>query len=145
MKSDIKNRDDIDRLMSAFYARAMTDDRLGYIFMDVANLDLDRHLPIIGDFWETMLFRTGDYSRHGRNPLEVCGELNEMTPLLPEHFERWLEIFTTTIDELFKGETAEFTKLRAAAIARRMLEFVISIAPGEIGRSAASLVNSSPE
>src|SRR4051812_38039447 len=92
-KRDIENRQDIDAFMTAFYEKAMKDDKIGYIFTDVAKLDLEHHLPIIGDFWETMLFRTGDYSRHGRNPLQVHGELAEKTPLRPEHFERWLETF----------------------------------------------------
>lgn len=124
MKKDIENRADIDLLMLSFYTKAMTDEVIGYIFTDVAKLDLEHHLPIIGDFWETMLFRTGDYGRHGRNPLQVHGELNVKTPLLPEHFSRWLEIFETTIDADFAGEVADFLKLRARNIATRMLEFV---------------------
>jgi hemoglobin len=124
MKKDIKNREDIDQLMRLFYARAITDDLIGHIFTDVAKLDLEEHLPIIGDFWETMLFRTGDYARHGRNPLKVHGELSRKTALLPGHFNRWLEIFDRTTDDLFRGDVADFLKLRAAAIAGRMLEFI---------------------
>ena len=122
IKKDIENRADIDRLLTEFYSRAIGDEKIGYIFTDVAKLDLAHHLPIIGDFWETLLFRTGDYSRHGRNPIEVHRKLDQLTPLLPEHFERWLEIFATVIDSLFEGEVAEFAKTRAEAIARRMLE-----------------------
>ena len=137
MKKDIENRADIDLLMHKFYARAMNDDLIGYIFTDVAKLDLDHHLPIIGDFWETMLFRTGDYGRHGRNPLMVHGELNEKTPLLPGHFERWLEIFEESVDELFEGDAAAFIKLRAGQIANRMMEYVgrIPIPPVNARRS----------
>ena len=124
MNKDIENREDIDELMRAFYKRAIADDVIGFIFTDVAKLDLEYHLPIIGDFWETVLFRTGDYSKHGRNPLQVHGELNEKTPLRLEHFTRWLEIFTETVDQKFAGDTAEFIKMRAGAIAERMLEFV---------------------
>lgn len=129
MKRDIDGRSDIDRLMHEFYARAMSDDVIGYIFTDVAKLDLDHHLPIIGDFWETMLFRTGDYGRHGRNPLQVHGGLAEKTPLRYEHFERWLEIFRGCVDEMFAGDTANFLKLRAGMIANRMLEYVSNIEP----------------
>ena len=128
MKKDISDRADIDRLMNEFYSRAMVDEKIGYIFTDVAKLDLDHHLPLIGDFWETLLFRSGDYSRHGRNPIEVHRKLDLMSPLLPEHFERWLEIFRETVDSLFEGEVTEFAKARAIAIARRMLE---SIGRGE--------------
>ena len=55
MARDIENRADIDLLMCEFYVKAMADDLIGHIFTDVARLDLDRHLPIIGDFWETLL------------------------------------------------------------------------------------------
>ena len=124
MRKDIENRADIDLLMQRFYARAMTDDVIGYIFTDVAKLDLEHHLPVIGHFWETLLFRTGNYSRHGRNPLEVHGTLSEKSPLLPEHFDRWLLVLDETVDELFQGEVATFIKTRAEAIAARMLEYV---------------------
>lgn len=120
--NDINDRADIDRLMTTFYSRAMDDEELGYIFKDVARLDLNHHLPIIGDFWETMLFRTGDYQRHHRNPVEVHEELDAKTPLLPKHFDRWLEIFGSSVDDLFHGERAELVKLRAAQIAKHMLQ-----------------------
>ncbi|MGE3468085.1 MAG: group III truncated hemoglobin [Pyrinomonadaceae bacterium] len=138
MKRDIRDRDDIDQLMHAFYERAMSDDVIGYIFTDVAGLDLDHHLPVIGDFWETMLFRSGDYKRHGRNPLAVHGDLNQKEHLVPEHFERWLEIFTGTTDELFAGDVAEFLKFRAHAIARRMLEYVSQHGSEKISRLCAA-------
>lgn len=128
---DIENREDIDLLMRRFYERAMADDLIGFIFTDVAMLDLDHHLPLIGDFWETIVFQTPAYARHGRNPLQVHGELNAKTDLLPEHFKRWLEIFTETTEGLFAGERADFIKLRAEAIAERMHQFVGGIQSGE--------------
>jgi hemoglobin len=124
---DIENRDDIDALMRLFYERAIADETIGFIFTDVAKLDLDHHLPIIGDFWETMLFQSGSYAKHGRNPLQVHAALNEKVELLPKHFRRWLEIFERSVDELFAGERAEFLKLRASAIANRMLNFVSGV------------------
>jgi len=127
MKRDIENRDDIDLLMQIFYQRAMADETIGYIFTDVAKLDLKHHLPIIGDFWETLLFQSGSYQKHGRNPLMVHGELNEKEPLLPIHFERWLEIFTDAVDELFFGERSDFLKMRARMIGNRMLNFVSGV------------------
>jgi hemoglobin len=132
MKSDINNRNDIDTLMRAFYGKAIADDVIGYIFTDVAKLDLESHLPVIGDFWETIIFQNGVYLKYGRNPLQVHGELNEKTPLLPTHFERWLEIFTEVTDNLFEGPRADFIKLRASAIASRMLQFVGAMNEGRI-------------
>jgi hemoglobin len=123
-KSDIETRADIDELMNRFYAKAMRDETIGYLFTDVAQLDLARHLPIIGDFWETLLLGAGNYQKHGRNPMQVHGELHRKSPLLPIHFERWLEIFRGCVSEQFSGQRADFIKLRAAAIAERMLIFV---------------------
>lgn len=120
MKRDLENRADIDDLMIRFYRRAMTDETIGYVF-EIAELDLEHHLPIIGDFWETVLFGTGSYQKHGRNPLQVHLELNEKTPLLSEHFERWLTIFRESVDESFDGERASFIKARAEMIGNRFL------------------------
>ncbi|MBA2494112.1 MAG: group III truncated hemoglobin [Acidobacteria bacterium] len=125
-KKDIETRADIDDLMNRFYARAMTDEKIGYIF-EIAELDLEHHLPITGDFWETMLFSTGNYHRHGRNPLQIHALLDEKTPLRPEHFRRWLEIFRASVDEAFVGERADFIKLRAQMIGNRMSNFVSGI------------------
>ena len=122
MKPDIENRADIDLLMHNFYERALSDDVIGYIFTDVAHLDLESHLPIIGDFWETMLFRTGGYAEHGRNPLDVHRQLHLRSAFEPKHFSQWLELFLQCVDDQFEGERAEFIKLRAHAIADRFQE-----------------------
>jgi hemoglobin len=129
MKRDIETRADIDRLMDVFYERALADDVIGYIFTDVAKLDLAHHLPIIGDFWESLLFGTPAYSKHGRNALFVHKELHEKSSLTAAHFERWLEIFTSTTDEMFAGERAEYLQHRARAIAVRMQAFLNDGAP----------------
>ena len=124
---DIETRADIDELMNRFYAKAMRDETIGYIFTDVAKLDLPHHLPIIGDFWESLLLGTKIYQKHGRNPLQVHAVLNQKTPLTAKHFRRWLEIFRETLDESFTGERADFAKVRAEAIANRMRNFVSGV------------------
>lgn len=124
MKKDIQSRADIDDLMNRFYARVMNDEIIGYIFTDVVRLDLTRHLPVIGDFWETLLFGSGSYQKHGRNPMRIHALLNLKTPLKAEHFRRWLGIFRAIVDESFAGERAEFAKTRAEAIADRMQNFI---------------------
>ena len=92
MKNDIASREDIDALMVRFYGRAMSDPLIGPLFTDVARLDLEHHLPVIGDFWESTLFGSGVYSRHRRNPLLVHAELDRKARLEPRHFARWLEL-----------------------------------------------------
>jgi hemoglobin len=121
--NDIESRTDIDLLMRVFYQRALEDDVIGHIF-DIAGLDLEKHLPVIGDFWETLLFTTGSYAKHGRNPLAIHKELDLRVPLKREHFERWLQIFRKSVDEEFEGVRADFIKSRAEAIAERMQQYI---------------------
>lgn len=121
---DIRSRTDIDLVMRVFYERALADEVIGYIFKDGAKLDLEHHLPIIGAFWETMLFQSGNYAGFGRNPLEVHKTLHLRSALKAEHFGRWLELFERSVDEEFAGERAEYLKMRAHSIAGRMQEYI---------------------
>lgn len=113
-RADIANRGDVSDLVVAFYHCVFKDDLLGPIFVDVAKLDLDAHLQVMCDFWETVLFKTGKYNR---NALQVHKALHQVSPLTAEHFGRWLEIWNRTVDEIFVGEKAEVAKVQAARIA----------------------------
>jgi hemoglobin len=114
MKRDIETRADIDRLLVEFYKVVMHDEEIGHHFDD---LDLKSHLPIIGDFWEKVLLGSLVYFN---NPLSVHQKLHQRSPLKPEHFIRWVLIFSETIDRLFSGEMAEAAKFRAKAIGDSM-------------------------
>ncbi|MER3430951.1 MAG: sec-independent protein translocase TatC [Blastocatellia bacterium] len=120
-KRDILNRRDIDILMEEFYRCAFADKTIGYIFTDVAKMDLSEHLPIIGDFWEGVIFGTRKYVARGRNPMVIHRELAMKEPLREAHFERWLELFCGAVDGLFEGPNAENLKWRAAQISERMI------------------------
>jgi hemoglobin len=110
--------------MSAFYAKAMADDVIGRFFTEVVPLDLEHHLPIIGDFWESVLLGTPAYRAHNRNPLQLHAEIDARESLHPAHFQRWLELFRKTVDALFAGPRAEFAKQRSGMIARRMMDVI---------------------
>jgi hemoglobin len=58
-------------------------------------MDLDAHLPVMCDFWKTVLFRAGLYRR---NTLQVHADLHAATPLRAGHFARWLALWTATVD-----------------------------------------------
>lgn len=114
---DLANRDDVERLVVEFYETAFRDPMIGPIFTDVAHMDLAAHLPIMCDFWETVLFRTGAYRR---NALQVHVALHTRHPLTEAHFARWLELWDATVDAEFAGPAAERAKLQAAGIAGSM-------------------------
>jgi hemoglobin len=111
---DIETREDLETLLTEFYTIATTDKEIGHHF---AHLNLTAHLPIIVDFWEKVLFGKPAYFG---NPLVVHQKINEKSPLKFEHFVRWVEIFSRTVNKLFTGETAENAKLRAKMIAHSL-------------------------
>jgi hemoglobin len=80
-------------------------------------MDVEEHIPVITDFWETVLFQKSTYQK---NAMEVHIKLNKETPLTPAHFTTWLKYFKETVDELFEGENAFLIKQRATSIATIM-------------------------
>jgi hemoglobin len=115
---DIADREDITGLVSTFYRRAFADDILGPIFVDIAQMDLSAHLPVMCDFWESVLFRAGLYHR---NALQPHLGLNTKIELTPAHFARWVDLWTATVDERHTGEKAEFAKVQVTRIASSII------------------------
>lgn len=114
---DIRDRDDILVLVRTFYESAFQDPLIGRIFTDVAHMDLDHHLPIMGDFWESVLFQAGGYQR---NALALHEGLNRKHPLTDAHFDRWLQLWGATVDCLYDGPVADLAKVQAGRIAASM-------------------------
>jgi hemoglobin len=117
--ADIETRADCERLVRAFYGRALVDPIIGWIFTDVAKLDLEEHVPRITSFWETILLgeRTyggGAFAPHAAVHMRAGG-------LRAGHFERWLTLWGTTVDELFAGPRAELAKEHAQRVAQAFL------------------------
>lgn len=107
---DIENKEDLTFLMEAFYSKMLQDIEVGYIFTEVAQLNLKKHLPLITDFWNNAIFHTGGYKN---NVVQIHKDINEKEKLTPDHFKRWLFLLDETINEHFSGENSEKMKLRA--------------------------------
>lgn len=117
MKHDIQNRNDIERLVNAFYDQVKSDEVIGYLFTEVAAVSWEEHLPKMYNFWENILFYTGNYSG---SPMIVHRELHNKSTMNEGHFSHWASLFTATVDSLFSGEKAEEIKNRASNIAAVM-------------------------
>jgi hemoglobin len=119
---DLTGRHDVEVLVRNFYTRAFADPLLGPIFIDVTQMDLNAHLPVMCDFWQTVLFRAALYRR---NALQVHTDLHAIFPLSSQHFARWLALWVATVDDHFAGEKAKLAKTQATRIAysisRRLL------------------------
>ncbi|MCW5558872.1 MAG: group III truncated hemoglobin [Verrucomicrobiae bacterium] len=106
-KPDIENRADIERLVNAFYGRVRNDELIGFIFDGVAQVNWETHLSKMYAFWERVLFGTGDFQG---NPMAAHARLVPQTEMGRAQFNRWLEFFHKTIDDLFDGERAGHLK-----------------------------------
>ena len=107
MKKGIKNRDDIGLLVERFYEKVKGDDLIGDIFNNELFFRWDTHIPIMIDFWESVLLGSATYRG---NTMRVHIELNKKHPLKPEQFARWKKLFFETLDENFTGANAEDAK-----------------------------------
>ncbi len=112
---DIETRDDCERLVRAFYGRALEDPIIGWLFTDVARIDLEAHVPQITSFWETILLGTRSYDG---SPFPPHAEVHAKAGLQAGHFGRWLALWTTTVEELFAGPRAELAKAHAVRVAQ---------------------------
>ena len=110
---DIETRADCERLVRAFYGRAFEDPIIGFIFTDVARLDLEAHVPRITDFWETVLLGAQSFSGGAFRP---HAELHAKVQLREGHFDRWLQLWFGTVDEMFAGPTANQAKIHALRV-----------------------------
>jgi len=121
MQTRLENRQDVEKLVNAFYAKVLADETIGHIFTEVARLDFDLHMPVMYSFWETTLL--GRLSYKG-NPMAVHIRLDKKIKLTETHFNRWLELFNETVDELFEGEKANEAKSRATQI-RHLMQYKV--------------------
>ncbi len=117
VKNDIENREDLLLLVTRFYEKLLADPSISFFFTDIAKIRLTHHLPVLVDFWDSVLFGSDTYRK---NAMQPHLDLHRRSPFTPEHFETWLRHFNETVDELFEGETAFIAKERARSIATVM-------------------------
>ena len=111
MKKDIENRDDIYKLVKHFYGKLMNDAEMHHFFLDFKKSELlETHLQTLVDFWDNILFYSGGYRK---NAMQPHLNLHHKNPIAEKHFNSWLSMFNSSIDELFEGEVAWIAKNRA--------------------------------
>ena len=101
--------EDIARLVRQFYTRARSDQLLGDIFAAAVE-DWEAHFLIVQDFWSqhllgTKRYRGSPFPPHLRLPVE------------PEHFDRWMQLFRATAEEVLPPVAARQALARAAHMA----------------------------
>jgi len=113
----LESREDVELLVNSFYDKVVKDGEIGLFFNEIARVDWDKHLPKMYAFWESVLF--GQMSYKG-NPMGVHFPVNEIRAMEQKHFDRWLKLWTATVEEHFAGESADQAIYKAENIAKLM-------------------------
>lgn len=118
MKKDISNREDLYLIVQSFYEKLFSDADMEIFFNEFKEPEaLKKHLLVLVDFWDGILFYTGAYKK---NAIQPHLEKNKKVPFESKHFKKWILLFSNSIDELFQGEVSEMAKSRAQSIATVM-------------------------
>ena len=109
----INNREDISKLVHAFYSKIRKNEVLGPIFnYHISEDQWPEHLNKLTDFWETNLFGIAKFKGSpSAKHINVDKHLNHTID--QTHFGVWLQLWFETIDQLFEGELATKAKLSA--------------------------------
>lgn len=110
--NDIQNKDDIRVFVDAFYTKIQADELLGPIFHSKIKEDQwPVHLEKMYAFWNTVLFGKAEYKG---NPFSKHATL----PVSSGHFDHWVSMLSSVIDENFQGTKADEVKWRASKMAQ---------------------------
>ncbi len=110
---DLDDQEEIAEMVRRFYQDVAQDDLLGPLFNDVAQVDWNEHLPKLTLFWCRALLGIQGYVG---NPFRAHADVHTQSPFTLAHFERWLQLFTDTVELGWTGPNAE----RALALAHNV-------------------------
>lgn len=114
--NDIINGDDVKVLVDTFYAEAQKDELVSPIFERFID-DWDAHHIKLYQFWRTVILKEAAYQA---KPVQMHYKMG----IEQKHFDRWLEIWLKTVDNLFIGTNADIAKHRGRTMAKAFLEII---------------------
>lgn len=118
MKKDITTRADIKLIITKFYNKLIADKEMLPFFEEIiAQNHLEKHLEVVTDFWEDMLFHSYKYKN---NPMQKHIDFAKKMPFTKRNFTLWLNYLNDSIDNHFEGESAHIMKTRAQSISTIM-------------------------
>lgn len=113
-KRDIVAIEDIKLMVDFFYAKVREDGMLSFIFNDRIRDRWSEHLEKMYKFWQTVLLDEHTYFG-APFPPHATLDINYT------HYERWVQLFNETIDDLFIGDKAQEAKWRGQKMAQVFL------------------------
>ena len=118
---DISSRVHIELVVHNFYSDLLADKEMNPFFTKAMTLKLSEHLPIICDFWESILLHQPVYKR---NVMLKHIDLNKKMKLSKVHFEKWLALWEKNVKSNFSGPTAD-EAIKRAKLMGQLMEFKV--------------------
>jgi len=119
---DLDTRAEIGEFVTRFYREVAQDDRLHPYFENIAHVDWHAHTLDLTDFWTGVLL--DEPHSEADEVIEAHRWLHDTAPFDVALFDRWLEIFDTTLDDGWTGLVTEQARRRghgfAWAMAKRL-------------------------
>ena len=104
--------------MNEFYGKVREDEMIGDIFELVIEGRWPQHLETMYRFWQTVLLNEHSYKGSPFLP-------HATLPVEQAHFDRWLALFSETIDASFEGKNAEKAKWQGERMASMFLSKIL--------------------
>jgi hemoglobin len=114
---DLDSAAAIDAFVDAFYDRVLADPLLAPLFIDVAGISLEAHLPRIKAYWRKMLLGEREYRRH---MMAQHRAVDAQARFRAEHYARWLAHFDATLAAGYRGPASDRAKTLARRVAGNM-------------------------
>ena len=115
---DLDTVEEVQEFVTRFYRHVAQDDLLHLHFETIAHVDWHAHTLKLTDYWTGVVL-----DEEHEDADTVIGKhswLHNRSPIEPEMFDRWYELFTDTIDAGWEGPVAQRTKKRGRGIAWAM-------------------------
>lgn len=126
MQAEEITRENIQTLITMFYAKIVKDEIVGPFFIaklgeDINNEHWKTHLETIVNFWCSLAFGKPKYDGNLFLPHTKLGRLERKT------FEQWLTLFAETLDEVYVEAIALKFKERSRLIANNFMRNLMII------------------
>ncbi|MGD9472519.1 MAG: group III truncated hemoglobin [Novosphingobium sp.] len=108
------SEDGLAALVEAFYARVRADAQLGPVF-DGAIDDWPEHLEKLAAFWSSIMLTSGRYKGQ-----PVPAHMKHRDRITPALFNRWLDLWKSTTDDLMSSDAATALQAKAERIAESL-------------------------
>lgn len=111
------SEESIKKLVDNFYDKVRQSEELAYIFenkIGTTKEEWQHHLQNMYNFWSSLMLASGKYKG---NPMKKHKDL----PTFPEQkFDKWLELFSQTANEIYEKNIAEKFIEKSQLIARSL-------------------------